>query len=273
MSHPVLERLRDADPEQRRRACEAALEDPSAVLLVDALGKCLGDPAKQVSRAASRALTRLGQQHDAVRPVLRGALRSGPVSGRWMAAFTLARLAPPEPALLPALVEALASEDGDVRWSAARLLVESGRLHGEVLPLLLQLACRDERAPVRRMAGHCLRELAPDHPAVARALLESSQDADPVVRRAAYTAMTSLLAPPAEVIDRLAEAVAHESNPAGRRTAAIVLGELGAARSEALPAPALESLRRACQGPGDAGLRRVAARVLERLAGGSCAPS
>ena len=63
MSHPVLERLRDADPEQRRRACEAAPDDPSAVLLVDALAECLGDSAKQVARAASRALTRLGRQH------------------------------------------------------------------------------------------------------------------------------------------------------------------------------------------------------------------
>jgi HEAT repeat protein len=228
MSHPLLERLREADPEQRRRACEAAVEDPSAVLLVDALAGSLGDPAKQVSRAASRALIRLGQQHDAVRPALRGALRSGPASGRWMAAFTLARLAPPEPALLPALVEALASDEGDVRWLAARLLVDTGRLHSEVLTLLLQLANADERPAVRRMAGHCLRELAPDHPAVAQALLKSTRDDDPVLRRAAYTALASLLDPPRAVIQRLAEAVELEPDPKSRRTAALALERLAA---------------------------------------------
>ena len=74
------------------------------------------------------------------------------------------------------------------------LQLDTGRLHGEVLPLLLGLARTDERPVVRRMAAHCLRQLAPDRPESARVLLEGSRDADVRVRRASLAAMVALIA-------------------------------------------------------------------------------
>ena len=66
----------------------------------------------------------------------------------------------------------------------------------------------------------------PDHPEVARALLESTRDDDPVLRRAAYTALASLLDPPRAVIERLTEAMQHEPDAKSRRTAAMALERL-----------------------------------------------
>jgi HEAT repeat protein len=263
VSHPVLERLASRHPDERRAACRAAAADPSAVVLIDGLGEALGDPVKAVQRAASDALAQLGREHDAVVPLLRDALHTGDARRRFGAAFTLARLEPPDVRLLPALVEALAFADGDLRWSAARLLVETGRLHGEVLPLLLGLVRGDGRPTVRRMATFCLRELAPDLPEAASALLAATRDGDLPVRRAAFTALAALLDPPPDVIRRLVEAVDAEPDPASRRIAAVALGELGAGRPEALAGPERAALERAA-GAGDEHLRRAARRALAR---------
>ena len=127
MTHPVVVRLQSRDPDERRAACLAAAEDPSAVLLVDALVVALGDPETPVSRAASDALTRIARAGGEVEVPLKRALRDDERRRRWGAAYTQARLGPPEPGMLPAVVEALASPDGDVRWAAAKLLVASRR--------------------------------------------------------------------------------------------------------------------------------------------------
>ena len=129
----LLEKLKHGDTEERRSACHHAAENPSAILLVDALAEALGDPEKAVARAASDALVKIGTQAGGVQNAIRKALQSDVPSRRQGAAFTAARMEPPGPRLLPALVEALGSVDGDVRWAAARLIVEIGRAHGEVL--------------------------------------------------------------------------------------------------------------------------------------------
>ncbi len=265
MSHPLLARLASHDPGERRAACLAAVDDPSAVLLLEDLARALGDPVNAVSRTASDALVRLASRHREVEEALRGALRGDDARRRFGAAYTLARLRPPSPQLLPAAVEALASPDGDVRWAAARLLVDMGRLHGEVLGVLLGLAAAAESPLVRRMAAFALRELAPDRPEAARTLLQASRDADRDVRRAATTALGGLLDPPREVAARLVEALGRDPDPGVRRIAAVTLGEIGAERPQALPEGALEALRRAHGEPEDASLRRAAARALERL--------
>jgi len=117
-----------------------AVEAIAALLPVFALAAALGDPAREVARAAARVLAELGTRHPVVTEALRDALRADEPRGRIQAAFTLARLAPPEPRSLPALVAALESDEGDVRWTATRILVEMGRGHGEVLPVLVNLA-------------------------------------------------------------------------------------------------------------------------------------
>jgi HEAT repeat protein len=265
VTHPIAARLASRDPAERRAACAAAVEDPSAVLLVDALAGALGDPVKAVVRAASDALVAIGRRSGGVEEALRRALRSDEPARRWGAAFTSARLDPPGPRLLPVLVEALASGDGDVRWASARLLVEAGRVHGEVLPLLVGLARTGESALVRRMATFALRELAPDRVEAAEVLLAAARDPDLHVRRAATTAMASLLDPPRAVVAHLLGALRDDPDAATRRLAALALGEIGAGRPGALPDGADAELAAAAARGEDADLRRAVERVLARL--------
>jgi HEAT repeat protein len=265
VSHPILARLRSSDPAERRRACREAAADPAATLLADALAEALGDAERAVARAASDALAEIAHRDRAVVAVLRRGLDDPRPGRRFAAAETLSRVEPPGPKLLPILVEALASPVGEVRWSAARLLVGLGRLHGEVLPLLLGLVRADERPGVRRMATFALRELAPDLPAAAEALLAASRDAAAGVRRAAYTALAAVSDAPPAVATRLAEALHGEPDAVARRLAALALGELAGADPAAVPEPALAALREARDGSEDAELRRVAHESLERL--------
>jgi HEAT repeat protein len=268
MTHPIAARLGSADPNERRAACAAAVDDPSAVLLADALAGVLGDPVKAVVRAASDALVAIGRRDGGVDEALRRALRAEEPAQRFGAAFTAARLDPPSPRLLPVLVEALASGDGDVRWSAARLLVEAGRAHGEVLPLLVGLARAGENAVVRRMATFALRELAPERAEAAAVLLEAVRDSDLHVRRAATTAMASLLDPPRSVARHLLAALGSDPDAATRRLAALALGEIGAASPAALPEGAAAQLEAAALRDEDVDLRRAVARALDRLRAG-----
>jgi len=261
VSHPLVERMKNSDPEERLRACREAPEDPAAVLFAEALAHALGDPVKAVAGAASDALAALARDHD-VTEVLHAALHGGePLRSLW-AALTLARLEPPGLRSLPALVEGLGLPDGKLRWRAARTLVQCGRLHGEVLPLVLGLSRRDERPVVRRMARHCLRELARDDPSAARALLDGTRDPDVLARRAAYAALTSLVDPPPEVLDALGKALSAEPDAACRRIASVALGAIGTAA----PDPVLAALRRASEDPDDPALRRGATRALESIA-------
>ncbi len=265
MTHPVILRLRSADPEERRAACIAAVDDPSAVVLLEALGDALGDPVRGVQRAASEALVALGKRDRGVDAVLRRALRSDDATRRFGAAATLARLVPPSPNLIPALVEALGQREGNVRWAAARLLVDMGRLHGEVLGILLGLVRADERPRVRRMAAFALRELSPDHPECARALVQATQDDDATVRRAALTALASLVDPPPSVLERLLTVLLRDEDGASRRIATVALGELGAADPSCLSQEAREQLRSVAGTSPDSDLRRGANRALARL--------
>ncbi len=260
MSPPLIERLKNADPETRRIACREAATDPAGVLFANALANALGDPVKAVAAAASETLVALARDHD-VTDVLYPALRSGePLRGLW-AALTVARLEPPGLRCLPSLVEGLGLPDTKLRWCAARTLVQCGQLHVEVRPLLIGLSRGDERPVVRRMARHCLRELAPDDPAVAQALLEGTRDPDVPARRAAYAALTALLEAPAELLEALGEALSKEPDPACRRIATAALAAIGDAASDSV----LSALRRASQDPNDADLRRGAARALDRI--------
>lgn len=265
MSHPLLARLASPDAAERRAACAAAPDDPSAVLLVDALVGALGDADRSVARAAVEALAAIGLRDRGVDAALRRPLRRGTVEERFGAACVLARLSPPGPHLLPALVDALDHRFGDVRWTAARMLVDLGRLHGEVLGILVGLTGGDGRPRVRRMAAFALRELSPDHPACARALVDATGDEDRSVKRAALTALASLVDPPGFVAERLLAALRGDPDPACRRIATVALGELGRAHPGWLPAEAAAELFALAAASRDSDLRRGAARALSRL--------
>jgi len=269
MTHPILQRMTSADPEERRAACLEARQDPAAVLFSEALAGMLGDPVKAVVRAASDALVEIGHSGDSgVKEALREALHSEEPTRRWGAAFTSARLAQPSLRLLPALVEALGCSDGDVRWAAARVIVDVGQGHGEVLPLLVGLVRGGENPVVRRMATYALRELAPDRPEAADVLLEAASDPDIQVRRAATIAMASLLHPPQQIARHLLRALASDSDAATRRLAALALGELGSGDPRSVPAEAREALTAASDRSEDPDLQRAVRKALQRLEAG-----
>jgi HEAT repeat protein len=261
----LLQELSSADPEARRAACLAAPNNPSAIVLVDALTEALADSVKSVARAASEALVAIGSQQGGVEKALRAALRSSVPSQRWSAALTAARLEPPGTRLLPPLVEAMSSADGDVRWASARVIVEIGRLHGEVLPLLVAMVRSGESAVARRMASFALRELAPDRSEAAEVLLAATRDVDLHVRRAAFTALASLMSPSPEVTTRLIEALRGDDDAPTRRLAALALGEIGSANPEAISPDIMQALRQEHQQCRDPDLQRAIQRTLERL--------
>jgi len=265
VSHPIVERLRSTEPDERISACREAVEDPSATLLIDALGEALGDTDKAVALAASEALVQLARTIDEVKPVVRRALRSDAASQRWHAALTSARIEPPTPRLLPPIVEALASRDGDVRWMAARLLVDTGHVNPEVLPLVIGLVTGGASPDVRRMAAHCVRELGPERPESTRALLEGTRDPDRSVRHAALTALAGLTDPSREVFDRLMEIIIDPSDATSRKMAAYSLGVLARECSGALPSASIAALGQIAKADPDLDLRSVAARTWERL--------
>lgn len=216
MTHPIVARLRDPDPGQRRAACGEAARDASAVLLLDDLCVALGDPDPAVARAAGRALGDLAVHRDALRAALDTAVRAGDQRRRVRAALAWARLEPPPLKLLPLLVGALDARPGDLRWSAARALVDMGRLHDEIYPALLGLARTDDRPRVRAMSLHVLRELAPHADDTVHALLDASRARDVLLRRAALSGLASLRDPDAAVLARLREAAADDNDEACR---------------------------------------------------------
>ena len=265
MSHPIAERLRNANSDERASACRDAVEDPSATLLIDALAEALGDPVKAVALAASEALAHLAREIDEVKAVVRLALRSDDASCRWYAALTSARIEPPTPRLLPPIVEALANCDGDVRWMAARLLVETGRVNPEVLPLVVGLVTGGASTHVRRMAAHCVREIGPERPESAQALLAATRDPDRSVRLAALTALAGLTDPSRKVFDRLMEIITDPSDAASRKMAAYSLGVLARESSDELGEASMAALGQIAKADPDLDLRSVAARTWEQL--------
>jgi uncharacterized protein (DUF2336 family) len=69
------------------------------------------------------------------------------------------------------------------------------------------------------MAAYALRELAPDVPQAAHALLAASRDSESQVRRAALTALANLMDPPPAVATRLREVADGDADPTARRLA------------------------------------------------------
>jgi len=264
VSHPLLARLHDPNPDTRREACREAPDDPAAVLLVDALCAALADPSKEVGREASRALAEIGTRHGGVAEALGRALRRGEPRARLFAALALARLGPPPLKLLPALVGALALADGDLRFTAARLLVDLGRSWPEVLGMLCALVAGGERPEVRRMAVFALRELAPDRPEAARAIVAASLAEDAALRRAALSSLAALLDPDDAVFARLCDALRTDPDTPARALAASALGELAAAHPERV-APEVRAALAAAAGTGPTPARQAASRALDRL--------
>jgi HEAT repeat protein len=221
VSHPLVERLECGDAPARRAAAGAIARDPAAALLLEPLARALDDADPGVRRAAGDALVALGRSEREVDRLLLGALRGERAESRFEAARAMAELAPPSPKLVPALVEALSAPRRETAWEAARILVDAGRLHAEVAPLLTGLVRAGPDAAARAMAVACLRELAPERPESAAALLDASRDPDVGVRRAAFTALPALapFAEPGPIAARCREAAGDDPDASVRSLA------------------------------------------------------
>ena len=265
MTHPIVERLHSVDPSERRAACRDSVSDPSATLLVEALGEALGDSVVEVAREASDALARLAREVGGVPEVVHGALRSEVPSRRWFAALTSARIEPPSARLLAPAVEALASDRKEVRWNAARLLVDTGRTQPEVFPLVLGLSRGGESPQIRRMAIFCIRELAPERPESELALLAACRDSARFVRHAALTALAALTDPSPQVFASLVNVVIDPQDSPARRVAALALGALAIEHRTLFRETAEPSLRQIASGDADNEVRRTVEGVLARL--------
>ncbi len=260
MTHPIVAALASGDADERRAACRAAIEDPSAVLLVDALVGALADRDIEVVRAATHALERIGRQQDddAVLTALSPALRSDDPRHRLEAAWAWARLEPPPVKLLPAVVSGLEHARGDARWRAARLLVELGRIHGEVAPVVIGLAAPSRPPEVRRIALTALRELAPGTPETLLVHLEACRDTDVGLVRLALTGLAGLRQDTPEVWAQLGSALTKHEDPICRRTAATAIATLGH------PPEAVRDALREATSDADASVRSAAGRALSR---------
>jgi HEAT repeat protein len=115
------------------------------------------------------------------------------------------------------------------------------------------------------MASFALRELAPDLPEAAEALLGATRDIDLQVRRAAFTAIASSIAPPPGVATRLLEAIREDDDAASRRLAALALGEIGRANPQAISPELVRQLRDDEPRCKDPDLQRALGRALECL--------
>ncbi|HTO53439.1 MAG TPA: hypothetical protein VMR50_08640 [Myxococcota bacterium] len=191
----LLERLASEDRAEQRRACDEA--------------------AQRIAR------------EPALRDALRERLRDPRPMVRFAAAFVLFHAERPSLRLLPALLESLELGDGDARWQAAQMLAVLGRMHGEVLPVLLAEA-RAAGVPLRRrMALYALRELAPEQTETAQVFLAALDDLDGHVRRAALSCFAKLSDPPRALAERaLALARGSDPDPRMARIAAVILPDL-----------------------------------------------
>jgi HEAT repeat protein len=221
------------------------------------------DRAEQ-RRACDEAISRAAKEPP-LRDALRELLSSGPPGARFAAAFVLFHAERPSLRLLPALLAALELADGDARWQATQMLAALGRLHGEVLPVLLAEARSADSPLRRRMALYALRELAPEREETAGVLLAALDDRDGHVRRAALSCFAKLGDPPRALAERaLALARGADPDPRMARIATVVLPDLlrfhPELRREA------ESLFESLERAADPSLARAALAARGRLA-------
>ena len=229
----LVARLGSADRAEQRRACdEAGARVRSEPALRDALRETLADP----------------------RP-----------AARFAAAFVLFHAERPGLRLLAPLLESLELADGDARWQAAQMLAALGRLHGEVLPVLLAEARGAQSAVRRRMALYALRELAPERSETAEVFLAALEDEDGAVRRAALSCFAKLSDPPRALAEAALElARGRDPDPRMARIAAVVLPDLVRFHEELVASATalLDSL----EGAADPSLARAALAARLRLA-------
>ncbi len=236
------------------------MPEPAAELL-----EKLGAKERKLRRlACDDAVAALRAQPE-LRDSLQRVLADGTLEARFSAAWVLFRSGNASLRLLPALLDSLEHADGDLRWSASHMLATLGRIHPEVLPLLLHEA-REARLPTRRrMAVFALRELAPEQAATHAVLLSALDDPEPAVQRASLSCFAKLCETSRSTARRILQVLESHPDLSMRRIAAVVTPEVVASHPEPL-----EDARRLLGTLGtssDPALSRAARSALARLPG------
>jgi HEAT repeat protein len=231
----------------------------------------LASPDRAEQRLACDEAALRIRSEPSLRDALRELLRDSRPQARFAAAFVLFHVERPTLRLLPALLDSLELADGDTRWQAAQMLAALGRLHGEVLPVVLAEARGATSPSRRRMALYVLRELAPERDETGAAFLAALDDADGHVRRAALSCFAKLTDPPRALVERaLALANGADPDPRMARIAAVILPDLIRFHPElrAQAERTLDSLERAS----DPSLARAAVAARQRLTPAAASP-
>lgn len=223
----------------------------------------LGAKERKLRRLACDDAIAALRERPELRDPLHRVLANGTPEARFSAVWILFRSGNSSLRLLPALLDSLELPDGDLRWSAVHMLATLGRIHPEVLHLLLHEA-REARQPTRRrMSLFALRELAPEQDATHAVLLSALDDSDSAVQRAALSCFAKLCETPRTTADRILQILESHPDPRMRRIAAAVTPEVVAAHPELL-----EDARRllgALRASSDPALARAARAALPRL--------
>jgi HEAT repeat protein/lysophospholipase L1-like esterase len=223
-------------------------DDPGADLTAR-----LRDRDPRVRASAAWALGRAGGRAARHAPALLPALGDTDAHTRAGAAWALGRMGPAARPAGPYLLASLRDQDPEARRRAADALSAVG-LGAALVPALVAIV-EDERAPGRAEAARVVGALGTGARHAGPALARALDAAEPEVRREALAALRTL-GPAAESVPALLRAL-HD--PALRWRVPDVLGELGPAAREAVPA-LTEALADA-----NAAVRWRAAKALGRI--------
>jgi HEAT repeat protein len=191
----------------------------------------LNQSDKKALRQAVDALIATAPGLPRLAPELERRLADKPGADSWPLAYVLAHLSSPSSLCLKVLGETLGIADPDIRWAVAVLLIRQARQEPGIVKLLFDLV-KSGLPTQRRMALYCLRDIAPDDRALLRTLLESLDDADPLVRVAAASSLKNRADLEPNGVNRLLDLFLRDPDARARRTAALVLGQLGAPTAE-----------------------------------------
>jgi HEAT repeat protein len=181
-----------------------------------------------------------------------------PGAESWPIAYVLAHISSPSSLCLRVLGEALGAMDPDIRWAVALLLVRLAKQDHGIVGLLFDLL-KSGTAAQRRMAVYCLRDIDPKAAAFLPALLESMEDADPLVRVAVVTSLKARADIGEAGLSRLLDLLLKDPDPRVRRASTLALARLGAPTVEIRRA-----LDNACRSE-DPQLKKAAIAALDLL--------
>lgn len=187
---PKLNRLLTITPDQYRWPIAYVLAQisPPSPPCLEVLKETLGSGDSDIRWAAAVLLVRLGNADKGVTALLRDLLRTGTPTQRRMAVYCI-RDSDQNQACVEALLDSLRDPDPLVRVASVTSLKAYATISKAGRDSLLRLFLSDPDARVRRNTALTLGQLGASDEEVGRALSEACQSGDPLLRKAARSAL------------------------------------------------------------------------------------